>query len=246
MFAFGFASRCPAQQGQALLWQGWLEKHPDTVSPPWDDGDTRAAWDQHAAEAYYGYWDQYTYWAAQGWTAGGGGEGGRDEGTTGEPDAGATDPEDDGRAVGAEEVHHGTRGDIAQPGAAGGEADCEGRGEGERGGGLVELMVGMSVHTAAGGPGPPGEQRGGGGGGHGEPVDGGNDRKRAGSSSTDAENRGEERDREREDCYGLTDHSSRCEWGSPCKPFCKSASSDITRGCVHLDVCWVDRSTSGL
>ncbi|CAL8317473.1 unnamed protein product [Gadus morhua 'NCC'] len=179
-----------AQQGQALLWQGWLEKHPDTVSPPWDDGDTRAAWDQHAAEAYYGYWDQYTYWAAQGWTAGGGGEGGRDEGTTGEPDAGATDPEDDGRAVGAEEVHHGTRGDIAQPGAAGGEADCEGRGEGERGGGLVELMVGMSVHTAAGGPGPPGEQRGGGGGGHGEPVDGGNDRKRAGSSSTDAENRG--------------------------------------------------------
>ena len=213
MFAFGFASRCPAQQGQALLWQGWLEKHPDTVSPPWDDGDTRAAWDQHAAEAYYGYWDQYTYWAAQGWTAGGGGEGGRDEGTTGEPDAGATDPEDDGRAVGAEEVHHGTRGDIAQPGAAGGEADCEGRGEGERGGGLVELMVGMSVHTAAGGPGPPGEQRGGGGGGHGEPVDGGNDRKRAGSSSTDAENRGEERDREREDCYGLTDHSSRCEWG---------------------------------
>uniref|UniRef100_A0A8C5F8J9 Trimethylguanosine synthase n=1 Tax=Gadus morhua TaxID=8049 RepID=A0A8C5F8J9_GADMO len=104
VFAFGFASRCPAQQGQALLWQGWLEKHPDTVSPPWDDGDTRAAWDQHAAEAYYGYWDQYTYWAAQGWTAGGGGEGGRDEGTTGEPDAGANDPEDDGRAVGAEEV----------------------------------------------------------------------------------------------------------------------------------------------
>lgn len=68
----------PAQQGETLLWHGWLEKHPDTrsssdshpetVTAPWDDPDTRAAWDRHAAETYRCYWEQYTYWADQGWT----------------------------------------------------------------------------------------------------------------------------------------------------------------------------------
>lgn len=55
-----------------------MEKHPEThhlseedpgsVTAPWDDPDTKAAWDQHAAEMYYTYWEQYSYWAAQGWT----------------------------------------------------------------------------------------------------------------------------------------------------------------------------------
>ncbi|XP_070775551.1 trimethylguanosine synthase [Enoplosus armatus] len=67
-----------AQQGEALLWSRWLEKHPETeltstedtgaVTAPWDDPDTKAAWDKHAAETYYSYWEQYSYWAAQGWT----------------------------------------------------------------------------------------------------------------------------------------------------------------------------------
>lgn len=71
---------CPspvAQQGEALLWSSWLEKHPEndvvaedlaTVTAPWDDPDKKAAWDEHAAETYYSYWEQYTYWVAQGWT----------------------------------------------------------------------------------------------------------------------------------------------------------------------------------
>lgn len=61
-----------AQQGEALLWSSWLEKHPETDpgsgTAVWDDPDTKAAWDNHAAETYYSYWEQYSYWAAQGWT----------------------------------------------------------------------------------------------------------------------------------------------------------------------------------
>lgn len=67
-----------AQQGEALLWSSWLEKHPDTdvlsaedsgtLTAVWDDPDTKAVWDKHVAETYYSYWEQYTYWAAQGWT----------------------------------------------------------------------------------------------------------------------------------------------------------------------------------
>ncbi|XP_054625302.1 trimethylguanosine synthase [Dunckerocampus dactyliophorus] len=68
-----------AQQGESLLWSSWLEKHAEhdlqssegsqTVTAPWDNPDTKAAWDQHAANTYYFYWEQYSYWAAQGWTA---------------------------------------------------------------------------------------------------------------------------------------------------------------------------------
>ncbi|KAF1383253.1 hypothetical protein PFLUV_G00129810 [Perca fluviatilis] len=61
-----------AQQGEALLWSSWLEKHPETdpgaAAALWDDPDTKAAWDKHAAETYYSYWEQYSYWSAQGWT----------------------------------------------------------------------------------------------------------------------------------------------------------------------------------
>lgn len=63
-----------AQQGEALLWSSWLEKHPQTaegpgsVTAPWDDPDTKALWDEHSTETYYSYWEQYSYWAAQGWS----------------------------------------------------------------------------------------------------------------------------------------------------------------------------------
>lgn len=33
------------------------------------DPGTRVLWEEHLAETYYSYWEQYTYWAAQGWTA---------------------------------------------------------------------------------------------------------------------------------------------------------------------------------
>uniref|UniRef100_A0A3B4ZMB7 Trimethylguanosine synthase n=1 Tax=Stegastes partitus TaxID=144197 RepID=A0A3B4ZMB7_9TELE len=81
-----------AQQGEALLWSTWLEKHPETqllcaldpgtATAPWDSPDTKAAWDQHSAETYCSYWELYTYWAAQGWTtdqsAGNGNTGGEE------------------------------------------------------------------------------------------------------------------------------------------------------------------------
>lgn len=67
-----------AQQGEALLWSSWLEKHPEpellsadvpaTVIAPWEDPHMKADWDKHAADTYYSYWEQYSYWAAQGWT----------------------------------------------------------------------------------------------------------------------------------------------------------------------------------
>nr|XP_024661761.1 trimethylguanosine synthase isoform X3 [Maylandia zebra] len=62
-----------AQQGEALMWSSWLEKHelPSSEDPgrtPWDNPDTKALWDKHATETYYSYWEQYSYWAGQGWT----------------------------------------------------------------------------------------------------------------------------------------------------------------------------------
>lgn len=62
-----------------LLWSSWLEKHPEDdqssaedqekVTAPWDNPDEKAEWDTHASETYYYYWEQYSYWVAQGWTA---------------------------------------------------------------------------------------------------------------------------------------------------------------------------------
>lgn len=60
-----------ARQGEALLWSRWLETHPETRSEdgaPWDNADTKAAWDEHAADTCYYYWEQYSYWVGQGWT----------------------------------------------------------------------------------------------------------------------------------------------------------------------------------
>ncbi|XP_037537992.1 trimethylguanosine synthase [Nematolebias whitei] len=68
-----------AEHGEALLWESWLEKHPETkvvstdnpgsVPAPWDNPDTKVMWEKHATDTYYTYWECYSYWAAQGWTA---------------------------------------------------------------------------------------------------------------------------------------------------------------------------------
>ncbi|XP_070397860.1 trimethylguanosine synthase isoform X5 [Nothobranchius furzeri] len=68
-----------AQHGESLLWSSWLEKHPEVsalstddpgaVTVPWNNPDTIAVWNTHATETYYSYWERYSYWAAQGWTA---------------------------------------------------------------------------------------------------------------------------------------------------------------------------------
>lgn len=60
------------------MWSKWLEKHPQTdalfaqdpgtVTALLEDPDTKVIWDKHVAETYYYYWEQYTYWAGQGWT----------------------------------------------------------------------------------------------------------------------------------------------------------------------------------
>ncbi|XP_061696403.1 trimethylguanosine synthase isoform X2 [Syngnathoides biaculeatus] len=66
-----------AQQAESLLWSSWAEKHADQlqssenskgVTAPWDDPNTKGAWDQHTTDMYYYYWEHYSYWAAQGWT----------------------------------------------------------------------------------------------------------------------------------------------------------------------------------
>ncbi|XP_041847541.1 trimethylguanosine synthase [Melanotaenia boesemani] len=62
-----------AERGESLLWSSWVEKHPETeaggTTAPWDDPETKVVWDKHATETYYLYWELYSYWSAQGWTA---------------------------------------------------------------------------------------------------------------------------------------------------------------------------------
>lgn len=73
-------SSSEAQHGEALLWTGWSEKHPEgaegTAGAPWDDPEMRSMWDEHASEIYCSYWERFSYWASQGWTMDGNGGGG--------------------------------------------------------------------------------------------------------------------------------------------------------------------------
>ncbi|KAI1901407.1 hypothetical protein AGOR_G00034120 [Albula goreensis] len=61
-----------AQQGETLLWQAWLETHPEDSDgqqvAPWESSDRKEEWDLHYSHTYYRYWEQYHYWASQGWT----------------------------------------------------------------------------------------------------------------------------------------------------------------------------------
>ncbi|XP_039610453.1 trimethylguanosine synthase isoform X1 [Polypterus senegalus] len=55
-----------------LLWQTWLEKHPECSDDqsvlPWDSPASKDEWEQHSNEQYYYFWEQFQYWASQGWT----------------------------------------------------------------------------------------------------------------------------------------------------------------------------------
>ncbi|XP_017561479.2 trimethylguanosine synthase isoform X2 [Pygocentrus nattereri] len=58
--------------GETLLWGSWVEKHPEfssgTPLAPWDCAEWKEAWQEHASQGYLYYWEQFDYWAAQGWT----------------------------------------------------------------------------------------------------------------------------------------------------------------------------------
>lgn len=57
------------QQGEGLLWQSWLEKHPENSSGMAQEcSRSEADWDEHCQQTYQYYWEQFHYWAAQGWT----------------------------------------------------------------------------------------------------------------------------------------------------------------------------------
>ncbi|KAG6940532.1 trimethylguanosine synthase 1 [Chelydra serpentina] len=64
-----------SEYGEGLLWQSWLEKHMEVelsenapTSEPWNSPDTKEKWNQHYNELYWYYWEQFQYWASQGWT----------------------------------------------------------------------------------------------------------------------------------------------------------------------------------
>lgn len=61
-----------AQQGNSLLWLAWLETHPqycsDQEGAPWDRPDRSNEWELHYSQTYQRYWEEYHYWASQGWT----------------------------------------------------------------------------------------------------------------------------------------------------------------------------------
>lgn len=60
--------------GEGLLWQSWQEKHKDgdsdvlAVSEPWSNPELKEKWEKHYNELYWCYWEQFHYWAGQGWT----------------------------------------------------------------------------------------------------------------------------------------------------------------------------------
>lgn len=58
--------------GETLLWGSWVEKHPEFSSEvplvPWECSEWKEAWEEHASQGYTYYWEQFHYWAAQGWT----------------------------------------------------------------------------------------------------------------------------------------------------------------------------------
>ncbi|XP_073705728.1 trimethylguanosine synthase isoform X3 [Garra rufa] len=57
------------QHGEGLLWQSWLEKQPEISSGTEQDcSHSEADWDEHFQQTYQYYWEQFHYWAAQGWT----------------------------------------------------------------------------------------------------------------------------------------------------------------------------------
>lgn len=57
------------QHGEGLLWQSWMEKDPENSSNMAQDcSRSEVDWDEHCHQTYQYYWEQFHYWAAQGWT----------------------------------------------------------------------------------------------------------------------------------------------------------------------------------
>nr|XP_060631317.1 trimethylguanosine synthase [Anolis sagrei ordinatus] len=62
------------EYGEGLLWKSWQEKQEDvdsellSISVPWDNPEMKEKWQQHYNELYWYYWEQFQYWANQGWT----------------------------------------------------------------------------------------------------------------------------------------------------------------------------------
>ncbi|XP_058228736.1 trimethylguanosine synthase isoform X2 [Hemibagrus wyckioides] len=58
--------------GENLLWTSWVEKHAEfsSESPPtpWACPEWKERWEEHSNEMYGYYWEQFSYWASQGWT----------------------------------------------------------------------------------------------------------------------------------------------------------------------------------
>ncbi|XP_060133788.1 trimethylguanosine synthase isoform X1 [Zootoca vivipara] len=59
-----------SEYGEGLLWQSWQEKNCELVSitEPWNNPEVKEKWEQHYNELYWYYWQQFHYWASQGWT----------------------------------------------------------------------------------------------------------------------------------------------------------------------------------
>ncbi|KAH0617701.1 hypothetical protein JD844_016197 [Phrynosoma platyrhinos] len=62
------------EYGEGLLWKSWQEKQEDvnsellSISEPWNNCEMKEKWEQHYNELYWYYWEQFHYWANQGWT----------------------------------------------------------------------------------------------------------------------------------------------------------------------------------
>ncbi|XP_067836144.1 trimethylguanosine synthase isoform X2 [Heptranchias perlo] len=59
------------QNGEGLVWENWLGKHPEwseDAPAPWNCPDTKDQWQQFYTEQYWLYYEQFQYWVAQGWT----------------------------------------------------------------------------------------------------------------------------------------------------------------------------------
>lgn len=54
--------------GEELLWKSWEKKQEGANPEPWNNPEMKDKWEQHYNELYWYYWEQFRYWASQGWT----------------------------------------------------------------------------------------------------------------------------------------------------------------------------------
>ncbi|XP_063155393.1 trimethylguanosine synthase [Candoia aspera] len=54
--------------GEGLLWKSWQKKQEEANPEPWNNPEMKDKWEQHYNELYWYYWEQFHYWASQGWT----------------------------------------------------------------------------------------------------------------------------------------------------------------------------------